>query len=103
MDNSEFQNIELFYYVGALARLILSATIEGDRRDTAEFMLGEKYSDNDNCQRLWESVSDFYESKILKFDNSSSINQARKKISDQCKKMAEASSNVIKLSTIDNW
>lgn len=97
VDNSEIQNIELYYYVGVLARLILSATIEGDRRDTAEFMLGEKYSDNDNCQRLWESVSDFYESKILKFDNSSSINQARKKISDQCKEMAETSSTLFRL------
>lgn len=97
VDNSEFQSIELFYYVGVLARLILSATIEGDRRDTAEFMLGEKYPDNANCEILWKSVSDYYESKILHFDNSSLINQARKQISDQCKEMAGLPSNLFRL------
>lgn len=49
-ENSEFCDDETAFYSGLLARLLLSAVIEGDRRDTAEFMRGVQFPGNGRCR-----------------------------------------------------
>ena len=51
-------NSEVSFYVGMLSRLLLSAVIEGDRRDTAEFMSGVKRKDDEipDWNELLDSV-----------------------------------------------
>jgi len=87
-------NEELFFYLGILIRLILSAVIEGDRTDTAKFMLGEvsireKFS--------WESISNGLEEKLAKFVNDTPIAISRKWISDKCDQSADLAPGIFRL------
>ena len=90
--------VEQSFYLGALERLVTSAVIEGDHRDTAEFMTNcaifEPLSDNDST---WDEASAFYEDKIKDFDQSTAINIARRAISDKCKSMADNDANLYRL------
>ena len=47
------------FYSGLLARLLLSAVIEGDRRDTAIFMEGVAFSSarsGEELEQLWSAL-----------------------------------------------
>lgn len=85
------------FYCGCLARLVLSAVIDGDRRDTAEFMDNYKISQSQNMQDVWKRELEFAEHKMKGFDQSSPINQARTKISDLCKQASEKESGIFML------
>lgn len=87
----------LNFYCGCLARLVLSAVIDGDRRDTAEFMDNYKISQSQNMQDVWKRELEFAEHKMKGFDQSSPINQARTKISDLCKQASEKESGIFML------
>lgn len=91
---------ETAFYSGLLARLLLSAVIEGDRRDTAAFMNGAHFSERQNAealQQLWSGCLDRVEEKLDELPRSSSIDRARRMISDQCKKSADRPSGVFRL------
>ena len=89
---------ELNFHIGMLSRLILSALIEGDRRDTAEFMTGKKISNSIyNKQEIWESRLDYMENKLEKLPSDTPINKARQYISQTCKKFAEQKPDVYRL------
>lgn len=93
-DSSE----EYYFYLGLLARLLLSAVIEGDRRDTAEFMGG----DTGDSQQLdmaifWSPYLHRIEHKISCFSQNTPINRARRQISDQCRSFAEQPGGIYRL------
>ncbi|WP_269477088.1 CRISPR-associated helicase Cas3' [Hominibacterium faecale] len=71
-----------------LERLILSAIIEGDRRDTAEFMSGNLLEQLQPDRRFWIEQCAHMEEKIKDFKKDSPINEARSYISQECKKAA---------------
>lgn len=86
---------ECSFYSSLLVRLILSAVIEGDRRDTASFMNNKskyvfKMAD-------WNYLLIKVESKVAELPNKTFIQQARKKISDLCCKFADKPSGVYRL------
>ncbi|MDO4281004.1 MAG: CRISPR-associated helicase Cas3' [Peptococcaceae bacterium] len=82
------------FYLGLLARLLLSAVIEGDRRDTAEFMAGEIKPD---VVVDWQAQLAQMESKLANFALDTEIRQARMAISDQCRAAADASGGILRL------
>lgn len=91
---------ETAFYAGLLARLLLSAVIEGDRRDTAEFM--NRASFPPACNRaeltqIWKTCLEQLEAKLNDLPRSSPISRARHVISDQCKQAAERSGGVFRL------
>ena len=88
-------NSEVSFYVGMLSRLLLSAVIEGDRRDTAEFMSGVKRKDDEIPD--WNELLDSVEKKILDLPANTPVNVARRNISEQCRLAAEAGSGVYRL------
>ena len=89
MTEKEDGDRELSFYLGLLGRLILSAVIEGDRRDTAEFMTDAAFPDYGRDMReFWEGRLVFMEQKLDGLSNASRIGQARQTISDQCKAFA---------------
>ena len=88
-------NSEVSFYVGLLSRLLLSAVIEGDRRDTAEFMSGVKRKDDEIPD--WNELLDSVEKKILDLPANTPVNVARRNISEQCRLAAEAGSGVYRL------
>lgn len=87
----------LNYYLGCLSRLVQSSVIDGDRRDTAEFMNDFQMPRWENMKRIWKSELQFAEDKMAAFDQSSEINKARTKISNLCRKAAEKPSGLFVL------
>lgn len=83
-----YHNIQ--FHFGALARLLQSAVIDGDRTDTAEFMGNIRYPDRQRDMRIvWERQLRYVEEKLAQFSHESPINRSRKRISDQCRTAAE--------------
>lgn len=97
------RNKTLLFYIGLIARIVQSAVIEGDRRDTAEFMQGISlksmfpFHDPDNCREFWNRQLLFAENRIDSLDTSKKINHARRMISDLCKKQADENERLLQL------
>ena len=91
-------NDECQFYVGLLARLLTSAVIDGDRRDTAEFMSGTDFSSmiSGNSQ-LWQDVLKSLEFYLCNFSKNSDIEIARNELSDYCKEFAYKPSKIYRL------
>lgn len=87
---------ECSFYIGLLVRLITSAVMEGDRRDTAEFMSDAVYPSAAD-QNLWRLLLARVEEKLEKFASDSPINKARRKISDDCREFATNRCGVYRL------
>lgn len=86
---------KIFFQISMLVRLVLSAVIYGDRRDTSEFMEQKKccQTQEKGWRRRWE----YYEEKISGFDDSSLLNSVRKDISRQCLEAAGKPSGIYRL------
>lgn len=88
---------ERFYYA-LLARMLLSAVIEGDRRDTAEFKYGEAF---DKCFHLetpvWGNYLKFLEEKLAGMPGSSKLDLSRKQISLFCRHAADRTDGIYRL------
>lgn len=80
---------QISFLIGMAARMVLSAVIDADRRDTAEFMSGCKLDYRHGTENLWAQQIDFFEGKIAAFDKSTPINQARSVFSEQCRDFAQ--------------
>lgn len=90
---------ESMFYAGLLSRLILSAVIEGDRRDTAEFMQNIRYPEQLNTNALiWNDCLKKVEKKLMAFPTETPIQIARRNISDQCSAFAERPEKIVRLS-----
>lgn len=91
---------ETAFYSGMLSRLLLSAVIEGDRRDTAVFMDDAEFPSIRACEelkRLWFALLTQAEFKLDALPQNSSIDRARRVISEQCKQAAEQPGGVFRL------
>lgn len=92
----DIESSDLMFYIGMLERVLLSAVIDGDRTDTANFMEGgdyrkiERYAD-------WKSVLDRMEAKLEEFSQDTAILKARKIISDKCRNVANQKSGIFRL------
>lgn len=89
---------EFCFLTGLLARLLLSAVIEGDRRDTASFMSNvdfEKWPED--MRTLWTERLRYAEAKIAEFPTATPIDRARKEISDRCRRYAENPGSIYRL------
>lgn len=93
-------NQEIMFYMGQLARLLLSAVIEGDRRSTAAFIdpkLTVQPLDLEGRRIIWQMALDNLEGYIAQLPADSQINQARKAISEQCANFADHPSGIYRL------
>lgn len=85
-DNTK-ANQEIYFYLGLLARLLLSAVMEGDRKNTAVFMRG----DDSECYLAqtdlppWKEILNRLESHIASLASDTPIGIARQTISNQCR------------------
>lgn len=85
---------EYEFQISLLARLLLSAVIEGDRRDTAEFMENMEFP---QVEADWDECLGHIEEKLGKFSNTRPIDRARKQISDICRAAAEEEPGIFRL------
>lgn len=86
------------FYIGQLQRLLLSAVIEADRKDTAEFMNASsgKVHAYDTAY-IWGKSLEFMENKLSEFPNTSKIQRKRREISDRCREFAEREPGIYRL------
>ena len=89
---------EFLFYIGLLARLLSSAVMDGDRRDTAEFMAGTDFS---RCisadKKVWRTCREHLEARLADFPDNTNIQKARREISDICYSFAKEPSGVYRL------
>ena len=91
-------DMEQFFYLGLAARLILSAVIDGDREDTANFMTENRRPDTPAASRsLWEQLLLRVEEKLAQLPANTPIQQTRAQISRQCKEAAEKPGGIYRL------
>jgi CRISPR-associated helicase Cas3/CRISPR-associated endonuclease Cas3-HD len=86
------------FSIGAAQRLLLSALIDADRSNTAEFMNNVLYADAGRGGAAdWKELLNYTEQKIEAMDTSGDINKARRKISDMCRSFAERPGGIYRL------
>lgn len=89
---------EMYFYTGLLVRLLSSALMEGDRRDTAEFMRGiDLPSPASDMRQTWNDCLHRAEARLESLSSDSDINRARREISDRCAVFAENRGGVYRL------
>lgn len=86
---------KIFFMISMLSRLLLSAVIYGDRRDTSEFMNQLLYPELDILP--WQAEKNFFEERLKQFKGKSQLNKVRKEISDQCFKFADYPKGIYRL------
>lgn len=92
--------VEGDFYFGLLMRLLLSAVIEGDRRDTAEFMNHMTYpafADGEARAAMWDTLLARMEQKLGEFSCDTDIARARRQISEQCRAFAAQPGGIYRL------
>ena len=96
--DDEEANRETAFYVSLLQRMLLSAVIEGDRRDTAEFMNGDTFPKwPEDMRGIWADRLAFLERKLGSLPQKKPIDQARRTISDICGAFARQPGGVYRL------
>lgn len=89
---------EIAFHLGLLMRLLLSAVIDGDRRDTAHFMSGLSFTlPPERTSSFWEPYLIRVEEKIAHFPQDTSIQKARREISDRCRAFSERPGGIYRL------
>lgn len=94
---AENKSDELYFCFALLSRLMLSAVIEGDRHDTAEFMMGTLTRTLKVSPEFWEEKLEHVRKKLSEFPCNTPIDKARKSISDKCEEMASKGANIYRL------
>ena len=98
LKNKDETGKEFSFYIGLLARLLSSAVIEGDRRDTAAFMnrIVEPLEPR-NWKMFWEKYLRRVEDKLASFPQNTPLQLARTEISHRCRCFAEKPGGVYRL------
>lgn len=86
------------FLLGLLTRMVLSAVIDGDRRDTAEFMSGRGPAGTEAVSAaLWRDLLCTVEQRVTALDRSGGINQIRHLFSEACREFAKHPGGVYRL------
>ena len=89
---------EFSFYLGLTARLLTSAVIEGDRRDTDAFMNAiPPPPEQENGNRFWKACLHRVEEKLAALPKETPVQQTRAEISDRCRSFAEKPAGVYRL------
>ena len=94
LDTSQQNICEIPFYYALLCRLLTSAVIAGDRRDTIEF---ETNTASPYIKAEWDNVLKNFNAYISSLEDSSDVDYARKTISEACAKAAEKQAGIYRL------
>lgn len=95
--DAKVQNTQITFYIGFLARLILSAIIEADRSDTSQFMNGYSEKTVKNISEIWINCIKNVEQKLSTMPLDKPINQTRAQISALCAEAGNLESGIYRL------
>lgn len=96
-NDEDVQNVQGTFYIGFLARLLLSAIIEADRSDTARFMDGLPDKPETDMFKIWPECIKNVEQNLNELQLVTSIQKTRSEISDLCAEMAKLESGIYRL------
>ena len=98
MDRTYDNDREYAFETGLLARLLLSAVIEGDRCDTAAFQIdAHPRVWPEDMAPIWKDRLEYLEEKLQEFPCGTPVEKARHAISDQCRVFAENKPGIYRL------
>ena len=96
--NTRDSNEEIWFHLGLLARLLLSAVIEGDRYDTTRYEHRTMPSTfPEPRESLWLRLLTRVEEKLDKLRHDTPIQRARREISRRCREAADRPSGIYRL------
>lgn len=95
--DAKIQNTKITFYIGFLARLILSAIVEADRSDTSQFMNGYSEKTVKNISKIWINCIKNVEQKLSTMPLDKPINQTRAQISALCAEAGNLESGIYRL------
>ena len=95
--DAKIQNTQITFYIGFLARLILSAIIEADRSDPSQFMNGYSEKTVKNISKIWINCIKNVEQKLSTMPLDKPINQTRAQISALCAEAGNLESGIYRL------
>ena len=96
--NQRTSNEEIFFHLGLLARLLLSAVIEGDRYDTARYEhRAMPLPFPEPRETLWLQILIRVEEKLDTLDHDTSVQKARREISRRCREAADRPGGIYRL------
>ena len=95
--DAKIQNTQITFYIGFLARLILSAIIEADRSDTSQFMNGYSEKTVKNISEIWINCIKNVEQKLSTMPLDKPINKTRAQISALCAEAGNLESGIYRL------
>ena len=95
--DAKIQNTQITFYIGFLARLILSAIIEADRSDTSQFMNGYSEKTVKNISEIWINCIKNVEQKLSTMPLDKPINKTRAQISALCAVAGNLESGIYRL------
>jgi len=95
--DAKIQNTQITFYIGFLARLILSAIIEADRSDTSQFMNGYSEKTVKNISEIWIKCIKNVEQKLSTMPLDKPINKTRAQISALCAEAGNLESGIYRL------
>ena len=96
--NAQESGEEIFFHLGLLARLLLSAVIEGDRCDTACYEHRTMPPTFPEPQKdLWLRLLTRVEKKLDKLHHDTPIQRARREISRRCREAADKPGGIYRL------
>lgn len=95
--DAKIQNTQITFYIGFLARLILSAIIEADRSDTSQFMNGYSEKTVKNISEIWINCIKNVEQKLSTMPLDKTINKTRAQISALCAEAGNLESGIYRL------
>lgn len=98
LDETYTSDSDYAFEAGLLARLLLSAVIEGDRRDTAAFMNGTApHALPSDMVPIWKDRLEYLEKRLDGFPRNTPIAAARHTISEQCRAFATRKPDIYRL------
>ncbi len=86
---------KIFFQLGLLVRLALSAVVYGDRRSTAEFAFGAAFPPPPEV--AWSGYTEYFEQKYSRLESDTPINRVRGEIGEQCRAAAERPPGIYRL------
>ena len=95
--DEDVQEQEMTFYFGLLARLLLSAVIDGDRHSTSDFMERSAFIPIQANRKLWEQRLAYLEYKLSSFPTDSDIQKVRNTISVMCRDAGRTKPGVFRL------
>ncbi len=87
----ETSSEDSLFFLGLTARLLTSSVIEGDRRDTAEFMENihfPSFFTKQSCRSFWSALSSQVDNRLDSLPTDTPIAAARQTISRACRSFA---------------